>query len=93
MMASGTAYQWFQAYESLRGQVLGSPGRVHHDHGLSLFITRGMAAWLAALKTLSILKRASCQTIPGENSENPAPGLGTRGDLTVIVADMIAAYQ
>jgi len=92
-MARGASDQWLQAYEALRGQALGSPGRIYHDHGLSLFITRGMAAWLGALKILLTLERVPSQTIPGENSETHVPGIETRSDLTVIVADMIAAYQ
>lgn len=79
-------------YEALRREALAAGSSVDRGLGLSLFLTRGMSAWLTAVTAL--MPRS---TRPAMISELPrydrmpvlAPSL--RSDLTVMLADMVLA--
>jgi hypothetical protein len=81
----------FDQYESLRKEALGSTG--WRGHGLALFLSRGMKAWLEALTAFvpmtspEILKESASQ-----NKLDLPPTV--RPDLTLVLADMVlACYQ
>lgn len=93
MMEPVTHPQWTQTYEALRGQALGSIGLGCHSHGLSLFLTRGMSAWLAALKVLERPKPVRREALVSANSGGRALALSLRSDFTLIVAEMVEACQ
>lgn len=93
MMETATSEQWTQAYEALRAQAAGSIGLGRRGHGLSLFLTRGMGAWLAALKVLARPEIWRRQRLANANCEGRTPALSLRSDLTLIVAEMVGACQ
>lgn len=81
-----------EQYEALRRDVLASGSSVDRGLGLSLFLTRGMSAWLAAVTAL--MPRAPrpamiCEPLPFERLPVLAPNV--RSDLTVMLADMVLA--
>jgi hypothetical protein len=73
---------WKQEYEHLRREALQAGSRC--GHGLALFLSRGMMAWLEALTALR----------PRPVSEDPSPGSVDlpsvlRPDLTTLLANMV----
>jgi len=72
----------FDQYESLRKEALGSTGQ--RGHGLTLFLSRGMKAWLQALTAFVPIVRE-------DKAFHDKPELPTavRSDLTVVLADMV----
>jgi hypothetical protein len=74
-----------EQYEVLRKEALETGRR---GHGLALFLSRGMIAWMAALRTLA----PRPMTVSGEGTIHyPDLPSGVRSDLTVVLADMILA--
>jgi hypothetical protein len=77
----------FDQYESLRKEAVGSTER--RGHGLALFLSRGMKAWLGALT-------AFVPTAMEDKASHDKPDLppAVRPDLTLVLADMVlACYQ
>jgi hypothetical protein len=72
---------WKQNYENLRREALQAGQR---GHGLALFLSRGMMAWLEALTALQ--PRPTTTNSPCE-SINLSPAV--RSDLTTLLADMV----
>jgi hypothetical protein len=72
----------FDQYESLRKEALGSTGR--RGHGLALFLSRGMKAWLHALT--AFVPSAREDKPFGDKPDLPA---AVRPDLTLVLADMV----
>jgi len=72
----------FDQYESLRKEALGSTGR--RGHGLALFVSRGMKAWLQALTAFVPIAREdkACR-------DKPDLPPAVRPDLTLVLADMV----
>jgi hypothetical protein len=73
---------WKQEYEHLRREALQVGSR--RGHGLALFLSRGMMAWLEALTALR----------PRPASEDPSPESVDlpsvlRPDLTTLLANMV----
>ena len=80
-----------EQYEALRLQALEGNGRGTCGHGLALFLSRGMSAWISALSAL-----ARPPSLPRCEMEGPVVALTelplmTRSDLTVLLAGMILA--
>jgi hypothetical protein len=74
---------WRQEYEILRQEALDVSGR--RGHGLALFLSRGMMAWLEALTALRPRRPIS----HGE-AERPADVLpALQPDLTTLLANMV----
>jgi len=72
---------WKQEYENLRREA---PQADKRGHGLALFLSRGMMAWLAALTALQ--PRATSKNSQHESVDlSPA----VRPDLTALLADMV----
>lgn len=72
---------WKQEYENLRQEALQTSFR--RGHGLALFLSRGMMAWLEAL---TALRRPVPQGAPQESCDFPSI---LRPDLTTLLADMV----
>ena len=73
-----------EQYEILRKEALELDQTGRRGHGLALFLSRGMIAWMLALRAL----------VPMTVSEEGAvryPDLpsGVRSDLTLVLADMV----
>jgi hypothetical protein len=73
---------WEGEYENLRRDALDRSSR--RGHGLALFVSRGMMAWLEALTALA--PRPPRPSAPTE-SVDFAPGL--QPDLTTLLANMV----
>lgn len=73
---------WKQEYENLRQEAL-QPGS-RRGHGLALFLSRGMMAWLEALTALG--PRPVAQTAPPGGVDLPST---LRPDLTILLASMV----
>lgn len=73
---------WRQEYENLRQEALQADSR--RGHGLALFLSRGMMAWLEALTALS--PRSVLQSAPQESVDLPSL---LRPDLTTLLANMV----
>jgi hypothetical protein len=73
---------WKQEYENLRQEALQTSS--NRGHGLALFLSRGMMAWLEALTALR--SRPVPQSAPRESVDLPSV---LRPDLTTLLADMV----
>jgi len=69
---------WEQEYENLRLEAL--QASAHRGHGLALFLSRGMMAWLEALTALR--SRPLLRSTPQEPFGSSI-GLAARSDHTV----------
>jgi len=75
-----------EQYEMLRKEALGLGQTGRRGHGLALFLSRGMIAWMEALRAL--VPRP--MTVSGEGAiRYPDLPSGVRSDLTVVLADMV----
>jgi hypothetical protein len=73
---------WEQEYENLRLEAL--QASAHRGHGLALFLSRGMMAWLEALTALR--SRPLLRSTPQEPFDLPSV---LRPDLTTLLANMV----
>lgn len=75
-------------YEALRREALAVAPFGPRGHGLALFITRGLPAWLVALTALA---RSRPAPAVDERRAEPAAGrlLPARGELTTVLAGMV----
>lgn len=73
-------------YEALRREASGTDPLARRGHGLALFITRGMTAWIMALSAL--VSRAQPIT-SAPTSPIPVLPSSVRSDLTTVLADMV----
>lgn len=73
-------------YEALREEAIESCYHGHRGHGLALFLTRGMTAWLMALSALAS-RPATYSECPGSGRVPPS----AHSDLTLLLADMVLA--
>ena len=83
----------FDQYESLRKEALEASSAGRRGHGLALFLSRGMTAWLGALTVFAPM--ASPEVLK-ETASHDRPDLppAVRPDLTLVLADMVlACYQ
>ena len=94
IVGSSTPAYFEEQYEALRRQALGESFR-QRGHGLALFLSRGMVAWLAALSTLAARAPLSPEPEPTMFSSNPCPplGLGAQNELTTSLASMVLACR
>jgi len=81
-----------EQYEALRRDVLAAGSSFAHGPGLSLFLTRGMSAWLTALTALMPCSpRPALICRPAQPERPPVSAPGVRSDLTAMLADMVLA--
>jgi len=76
---------WRQEYEDLRQEAIRIDS--HRGHGLALFLSRGMMAWLEVLTTL---KSQAVMASTAEESANATElPSAVRLDMTMLLADMV----
>ena len=73
---------WKQEYENLRQDGLQAGS--HRGHGLALFLSRGMMAWLEAL--MALRSHLVPQSAPQESFDLPSV---PRPDLTTLLTNMV----
>lgn len=77
-----------EQYEALRKEALEADPLGRRGHGLTLFLSRGMIAWMAALKTLGTRPAV----VPEDRSiQYRDLQAAVRYDLTLVLADMVLA--
>lgn len=78
-----------EQYQALRLEAVENVSWGARGHGLSLFLTQGMSAWLRALASLSPRPaETSSASIPCGLATVP---IGARSDLTRVLARMVLA--
>ena len=83
-----------QHYETLRREALSPRCGLERGHGLALFLSQGMIAWMKALATLQPARSASLvETIPGPLPTHPKLSRSVRGELTTVLAGMVLACR
>jgi hypothetical protein len=81
-----------QQYETLRGEALSAHRGLERGHGLALFLSQGMLAWMQALATLQPPRPASSVgTTAGPWPSHPKLSRSFRGELTTVLAGMVLA--
>ena len=83
----------FDQYESLRKEAFEVSSSVRGGHGLALFLSRGMKAWLGAL---AVFVPMASPKVTEDKASHDKPDLppAVRPDLTLVLADMVlACYQ
>lgn len=80
-------------YEVLRREALSSHRGLDRGHGLALFLSQGMVAWMMVLSTLRPPRVASSSSElkPAISRRRPELTLGIRSDLRKIFAGMVLA--
>jgi len=78
-----------EQYEALRQEALGADPLGRRGHGLALFISRGMTAWMVTLSALGSPPPPSPGAEPGGTGEMPKGPSLPRSDLTRVLADMV----
>ena len=79
-------------YEALRGTALATGPGAAPGLGMTLVLTRGLPAWLAALTALGPPPTASPMRAPAGPPGAAVPP-GVRAALTALVADMVLACR
>ncbi len=77
-----------EQYEALRTEALEAELFGRRGHGLTLFLSRGMITWMAALQALGRCPIAVTEDRSIQYLDLPA---AVRSDLTVVLADMVLA--
>lgn len=78
-----------QHYERLRQEALSSCRCLERGHGLALFLSQGMVAWMKALTTLQPPRPSSEESIPGPFSTATELSKSVRSELTTVLAGMV----
>lgn len=90
----GNPGHYEQHYESLRREALSRDRGLDRGHGLALFLSRGMVAWMQALATLEPPRAtARPQTRAGSGASGPKQLSSIRGELTTVLAGMVLACR
>jgi len=77
-------------YEALRREALEVAPLGARGHGLALFLTRGLPAWLTALTALVPVRPApALDEMPAERRPGLLPA--ARAELTTVLAGMVLA--
>jgi hypothetical protein len=79
-------------YEAMRREALGCDAYGRRGHGLALFLSRGMPAWMAAL---SAFEGPQCRQPSAEDIQLPRHPMDlpaeARSELTLVWASMVLA--
>lgn len=78
-------------YEMLRREALSQRRGLERGHGLALFLSRGMVAWMRALSALQPPPAAPLQAHPPRSPAPPRVPGSMRGELTSLLAGMVLA--
>jgi hypothetical protein len=76
-------------YEALRREALESAPDGPRGHGLALFLTRGLPAWLAALTALAHSESATRGRDVAPRDAGPTLPPPARAELTRVLAGMV----
>ena len=83
-----------QHYERLRREALSPQRGLERGHGLALFLSQGMIAWMKALATLQPPRStSSVETTPDPLPSQPKLSSSVRSELTTVLASMILACR
>ena len=83
-----------QHYEALRREALCRHRGLERGHGLALFLSQGMIAWMKALATLQPPRStSSVPTIPGPLPCHPKLSRSICSELTTVLAGMVLACR
>jgi hypothetical protein len=77
-----------EQYEALRKEALEPNQTGRRGHGLALFLSRGMIAWMLALRALMPRPARTSEARLTAYQDLPS---GVRSDLTLVLADMVLA--
>jgi len=81
-----------QHYEILRQEALSPDCGMERGHGLALFLSQGMVAWMKALVALQPLRSTSpVEVIPFPLPTHPRLSSSIRSELTTVLAGMVLA--
>ena len=81
-----------QHYESLRREALSRDRGLERGHGLALFLSQGMLAWMKAVATLQPPHVTPLvETLPGPFPAHPKLAKSIRGELRTVLAAMVLA--
>jgi len=90
----GNSGYYEQHYERLRREALSPDRGLERGHGLALFLSQGMIAWMKALTTLQPPRStSSVETIPNPLPSHLKLSRSVRGELTTVLATMILACR
>ncbi len=78
-------------YEALRREALGAASDGTSNHGLALFLLRGMSTWCAALTALGLPQPAAPPPVDCPDDRIPTSPPDTRAALTTVLASMVLA--
>ncbi len=81
----------FDQYEAMRREALETYLDGPRGHGLALFLSRGMPAWLAALSVLDGGKASGHAAENFQMTAAPQLPLAVRSELTLVWAGMVLA--
>jgi len=77
-------------YEALRREAGETDPLARRGHGLALFISRGMTAWIRALAALvGRSQPIAAAAAPSPTNRIPALPAARRSELTTVLADMV----
>jgi hypothetical protein len=89
--AEGDPRYALDEYETLRREVTEPAPGGPRGHGLTLFLTRGMSGWLAALTALAPPSRPSRPLTGPPPEGRPTVLPSSRAELTTVLAGMVLA--
>ncbi len=78
-----------EQYEALRREALAPLSVSVRGHGLALFLSRGMAAWVAALRC--VVPPGTPRRVTEPAAPGPCPLPAARAELTRLLAGMVLA--
>jgi hypothetical protein len=78
-------------YEALRREALERALVGPRGHGLALFLSRGLPAWLTALTTLAARDRPTRPLVEPPREGGPSLLPAARAELTTVLAGMVLA--
>jgi hypothetical protein len=78
-------------YEALRREALATAPFGPRGHGLALFLTRGLPAWLAALTALAPPDGPTRPLVEPRREGGPGLLPAARAELTTVLAGMVLA--
>jgi hypothetical protein len=94
ILMRGNPGYYEQHYETLRREALSSQGGLARGHGLALFLSRGMVAWMMALATLKPPRTNGLeQSFAGSGPSHPKLTRSICSELTTVLAGMVLACR
>jgi hypothetical protein len=92
MSPSANAGYLREQYEILRREAMAADPFGPRGHGLALFMTRGLPAWLDAVQRLSSRADRPAEWSPPPQTDRLSWRADDRADLTRILASLVVTY-